>query len=230
MTSETCPPTAPAGMLADRPVRWRLVIPVKHADTAKSRLDPPAPLERPELARAVALDTLEAACAALPPHQVTVVTSDPVTTAAALALGARVVADPGRGLDAAVAAGWAGRCADAARTDRADGAVGGWAALLGDLPSLRATDLVRALTACAAHPAAVVPDAAGTGTVLLTSTVGPPTPRFGPGSAARHAEAAVLLALTLPRLRRDVDVAAELEEAVRLGVGRHTTLALELRA
>lgn len=98
--------------------------------------------------------------------------------------------------------------------------------LLGDLPALRAEDLVAALESCAAHPTCVVPDAEGTGTVLLTSTVGPPQPRFGPGSAARHALAATLLALDLPRLRRDVDTAADLATAMSLGVGPRTAAAL----
>ena len=229
MTLEASQPPATPRTGVARAVRWRLVIPVKHAETAKSRLRPPAPLGRPELARAVALDTLEAACAALSPEQVTVVTSDPVTAAAARRLGAAVVADPGRGLDDAVSAGWAGEIADAAAASGPPGEVA-WAALLGDLPALRAIDLRRALDTCAAYPAAVVPDASGTGTVLLTSTVAPPTPRFGPGSAARHAQSAVLLPLALPRLRRDVDVASELAEAVELGVGRHTLLALGQRA
>ena len=75
----------------------------------------------------------------------------------------------------------------------------------------RRGDLPPALcgAACAAHPAALVPDADGTGTVLLTSTTGQPDPQFGPGSAARHGEHAVRLELDLPGLRRDVDTAAD---------------------
>lgn len=208
------PPAPPGG------VRWHLVVPVKEADRAKTRLDAPHPLSRPALARAVARDTIEAACAAVGPDLLTVVTSDPVVRVAATELGAAVVPDPGLGLDAAVLAGWEAPppAAGAGRT--------GWAALLGDLPSLRAEDLRAALAACAAHPRAVVPDAEGTGTVLLTSTAAPPVPRFGAGSAARHALDASVLELDLPRLRRDVDVVADLHAALVLGVGRHTTLAL----
>lgn len=206
-------------------VRWHLVVPVKDAQRAKTRLEAPLPLSRPELARAVAQDTLEAACAALGAGRVTVVTSDPVVTAAAHAAGCRVSPDPGLGLNAAVRAGWAsleglvrGGTDAAGRT--------AWAAMLGDLPALRAEDLRAALAACSRHPRAVVPDADGTGTVLLTSTVAPPEPRFGTGSAARHAEDAELLDLDLASLRRDVDTAEDLRAALALGVGRHTTLAL----
>ncbi|AXH94849.1 2-phospho-L-lactate guanylyltransferase [Ornithinimicrobium avium] len=202
-------------------VRWHLVVPVKEADRAKTRLAAPHPLSRPVLARAVARDTLEAACAAVGGDHLTVVTSDPVVRAAALELGAHVAPDPGRGLDAAVLAGWESHPGPAQQPGRI-----GWAALLGDLPALRAADLRAALRACARYPRAVVPDADGTGTVLLTSTAAPPVPRFGAGSAARHAQDAHLLDLALPRVRRDVDVVADLREAVALGVGRHTLLAL----
>lgn len=200
-------------------VRWSLVVPVQDAGRAKSRLAPPHPLTRPDLARAVARDTLEQVCRAVPPAWVTVVTSDPAATSFARGLGAAVVADPGQGLNAAVRAGLAaaaqaapGRCA--------------LAVLLGDLPALQAHELVTALRACTAHPAAVVPDADGTGTVLLTSTAGTPEPQFGAGSAQRHARAAVRLDLDLPGLRRDVDTADDLAAALQLGVGPHTAAAL----
>ncbi|WP_202613587.1 2-phospho-L-lactate guanylyltransferase [Ornithinimicrobium cerasi] len=199
---------------APEPTPWHVVVPVKRAVVAKTRLDPPPPLSRPDLARAVARDTLDAVCRAVPAAQVTVVTSDADARRAALTLGATVVPDPGTGLDDAVAAGLATLA-------------GPWCAvLLGDLPALDAASLRAALATCSAYPGAVVPDAQGTGTVLLTSTRGRPVPRFGPGSAARHARAATLLALDLPRLRRDVDTWADLGEALSLGVGKHTRAAL----
>lgn len=207
----------------DRPVRWHVVVPVKEAARAKSRLQAPHPLSRPALARAVAADTLEQVCRALPPAQVLVVTSDPDARAVAEQLGARVVADPGGGLNAAVRAGL-----QAAVHDEPEEVRPGWAVLLGDLPALRAEDLLVALGRCAAYPSCVVPDADGTGTVLLTSTLGPPVPRFGAGSAARHAEDAEVQELDLPRLRRDVDTATDLAFAVSLGVGPRTAAALGL--
>lgn len=210
------------------PLRWHLVVPVKETSLGKTRLVPPAPLSRTDVALAVAADALEQVCRALPPEQVTVVTSDVEVARVARGLGARVLADPGAGLNAAVHAGWGtSPAADGPPPSRPDRpGAHGWAALLGDLPCLLADDLRTALARCAAFPRAVVPDAEGTGTVLLTSTEGPPEPRFGPGSAARHAVDAELLALDLPRLRRDVDTAADLEEALSLGVGPRTAAAL----
>ncbi|MGD8148402.1 2-phospho-L-lactate guanylyltransferase [Ornithinimicrobium sp. Y1694] len=203
------------------PSPWRLVVPVKRSDVAKTRLEPPHPLSRPELARAVAQDTLQQVCSALPPTQVTVVTSDPDAASVARELGAHVVPDPGHGLNAAVRAGL-----DHARSP---GPSQMWpAVLLGDLPALRAADLTTALAVCARHTRAVVPDLDGTGTVLLTATGegADLEPSFGKGSAARHASTAVMLDLDLPRLRRDVDTWADLRAAADLGVGPATRAAL----
>lgn len=203
-------------------VHWQVVIPVKDAGRAKSRLHAPAALlDRAGLARAIALDTIEAACAAVGAPAVTVVTADEGVAAEAAGLGVQVVDDPGAGLNAAVRAGFDHRPATGPGQGRL-----GWAALLGDLPALRPDDLRTALAACAAQPRAVVPDAAGSGTVLLTSTLSPPEPHFGPGSAAAHARAASVLELDLPRLRRDVDVADDLRAALALGAGRRTRLAI----
>lgn len=239
-----------------QPVSWHVVVPVKESVRAKSRLAAPYPLSTPALARAVAADTLEQVCRALPPSQVVVVTSDTHARQVAEGLGATVVPDPAEGLNAAVRAGLE-KVQAAMGSLRGElgglrGELGGlragpenvqggpeglrgtaelrpgWAVLLGDLPALRAEDLVAALERCAAYPSCVVPDAAGTGTVLLTSTAGPPVPRFGSGSAARHAAGATLLELDLPRLRRDVDTAGDLADAVSLGVGPRTRQALGL--
>ncbi|HSP60678.1 MAG TPA: 2-phospho-L-lactate guanylyltransferase [Ornithinimicrobium sp.] len=201
------------------PVRWRLVVPVKQGRHAKSRLTTSSPAARAELARAMALDTLQAAAAALGPASLTVVTSDGPVASVVRGWGADVLDDPGLGLDAAVRTGLT-------RARAASPGPPGWAVLLGDLPALRPRDLLDALAACAHHPDSVVPDASGDGTTLLTSTLRPPTPRFGPGSARRHAEAATLLALRLPRLRQDVDVLEDLTRAVALGVGRRTRAVL----
>lgn len=205
------PPLAP---------RWRVVVPVKHAHRAKSRLLPPQPLTRPDLARAVAHDTLAAAAGAVGGGALLVVTSDPAAGTAARALGAGVEPDPGGGLDAAVRAG-----VDRCRTESPGHHV---AVLLGDLPALTPEELTEALAACAAHPRAVVPDRHGTGSALLTAAPGVPLePRFGHGSADRHASDAALLALPLPGLRTDVDDLSSLREAARLGVGRYTAAVLD---
>ncbi len=195
---------------------WHLVVPVKGGATAKSRLHPPRGVGREELALALATDCLTACCASMPPGRVVVVTADRRVRELARDLGATVVADPGAGLNAAVGAG----------RDHVLGEAPGSpvAVLLGDLPALRAGDLAAALGAAAAYPQAVVPDAAGTGTVLLTALEGDSlTPAFGEGSAARHRAAGHrLLDLDLPRLRTDVDDDRALRLALELGVGPAT--------
>jgi 2-phospho-L-lactate guanylyltransferase len=98
----------------------------------------------------------------------------------------------------------------------------GVAALVGDLPALRAGELDAALAAAAAHPRGFVADAHGTGTTLLTATPGTALePRFGSGSARRHATSAAPLPAG-PGLRTDVDTLTDLAAAARLGLGAHT--------
>lgn len=199
---------------------WRLVVPVKGGAGAKSRLHPPPGVDREDLALALATDCLTACCAGMPPTHVLVVTSDPRAAAAAEGLGAVVVADPGAGLNAAVAAG-----RDHALRSSPGTPV---AVLLGDLPALRPVDLVTALGAAAAHPMALVPDAAGEGSTLLTAVDGTRlAPLFGTGSATAHeATGHVRLDLDLPRLRTDVDDDAALRTALALGVGPATLAVL----
>jgi 2-phospho-L-lactate guanylyltransferase len=194
---------------------WTLVLPVKHAALAKSRLAPPAGIDRTDLARAIALDSLQAASACAAVGRLVVVTSDPVVGAAAAQV-ADVVADPASGLLGAVHAG-----VDHALTRHGGGPL---AVLLADVPALRPADLAVALDRCGGHAAAFVPDAEGTGTVLLAATVPARlSPAFGPGSAARHeAGDAVRLDLDLPSLRRDVDTWEALQQALALGVGPAT--------
>lgn len=102
----------------------------------------------------------------------------------------------------------------------------GVAALVGDLPALTPAELASTLAVAAQHPTGFVPDAAGTGTTLLTARPGAAfDPRFGPGSAARHRAGATALPAG-PGLRRDVDTAADLRAALLLGVGSHTVAVL----
>jgi 2-phospho-L-lactate guanylyltransferase len=208
-------PGTTAGQAGPR-AAWRLVVPVKGGRRAKSRLHPPPGVARVDLALALATDALDACVAGMPPGHVLVVSSDPQVAAMATARGVRVVADPGGGLDAAARAG-----RGAALLDDPEAGV---AVLLGDLPALRPQDLTTALGAAAAYDLAVVPDAQGTGTVLLTAGPGGELrPAFGPGSAARHEAAGHhRLDLDLPRLRTDVDEDRDLAAALLLGVGPST--------
>jgi len=192
-------------------VAWTMIVPVKGSPNAKSRLG--ASLRQ---ATAIALDTVDAA---LGVAAVVVVTrracAEPFR-----ALGARVVLDPGGGLNAAVAAG-VGAAGD-----------GPVAVLLGDLPALRADELRRALARAAQYPKTVLPDLDGRGTVLLTSLG---TSRwesaFEGASATSHERRGYhrLEVPDVPGLRRDVDTRDHLA-AVAHRVGRRTRAAFALGA
>jgi 2-phospho-L-lactate guanylyltransferase len=260
---------------------WTVVVPVKSLSGAKTRLAPDLSAgERAALARAFALDTIDAARAARLVSRVVVVSDEPLIEAALRETAAvEVVPELGpRGLAAAIGHGITVARASSLPTPRfetsrmadgtghpgllevqggaseatpgldtsqmqgradhprlfggpgqAGGADGAVAVLLGDLPAMRAGDLDAALDAAARHPLAFAPDAEGTGTTLATARAGVAfVPHFGADSAARHAAAgfADLVAehpgAVAPGLRRDVDTAAELREAVALGVGPHT--------
>ncbi|WP_426510587.1 hypothetical protein ACPPVO_07890 [Dactylosporangium sp. McL0621] len=141
-----------------------------------------------------------------------------------LALPADPPVMPPEGLETAL--GVVGLTADppATRAESPEVALG-VVALTADLPAMRPEDLEAALVAAArAGRRAFVPDLEGTGTVLLAAPAGEAlAPQFGPGSAAAHLRSgAVRLDGAWPSLRRDVDTAADLDAAARLGLGAHT--------
>ena len=140
--------------VADTPLAWSLVIPVKVLARAKSRLTGLAGARRPELALALAADTVAAAVGCPEVTAVIVVSDDPAAAAELAGLGARVVPDePDDGLNPALVHGAA--VASGLRPAAAT------AALAADLPALRPDELGRALRAAAAWPEAFVADAAG---------------------------------------------------------------------
>jgi len=199
--------------------QWRVIVPVKGQLSAKTRLHPPAGVVRADLAHALALDTITAVLSCVSPNQLFVVTSDELTATFVRDQGGTVVADPGNGLNPAVAKG-------IEYVQRVLGP-GPTAVLLGDIPTLRPKDLAGALSECSMHPRALVPDASGKGTVLLSAL--PPydiQPRFGTNSAWEHGRNHVRLDLDMPALRTDVDDDETLRQALAIGVGRHTAAAL----
>lgn len=202
-------------------MRWLAVLPIKPLPAAKTRLRGVVPdAAHPELVVAMALDTVAAALGSDSITGVLVVCDDRAVREALTELGAQVVPDePDAGLNAALAFA-------AART------TGAVAALTADLPALRVAELTAALRSAAeVSTRGYVPDAGGTGTVMLTAPGGVPLqPRFGPGSAAAHrASGAVDLRVAgvdWPTLRRDVDTADDLTAAVALGLGPRTAALL----
>jgi 2-phospho-L-lactate guanylyltransferase len=215
-------------------MNWVAVVPVKGNPGAKSRLGERA--DRGLLADAFALDTVAAALAASGIDQVLVVTGDEEIAARLAELGARIV--PEQPPDASDRAKSDRAKSDPRPSDPMNGAIRQGLAvargsfplanllvLTGDLPALTPADLERALYLAAGHERSMVPDTAGTGTTTLLALAGVPVePRFGPGSRAAH-EADGHVPLEIPPasgIRSDVDTAADLLVAERLGVGRHT--------
>jgi len=195
-------------------LRWVAVVPVKPLPVAKTRLRGAVPeAVHPDLVLAMARDTVAAALACRVVAGVLVVCDDPLVCAEVTRLGGTCLPDaPAAGLNAALTFG-------------AQAASGPVVALTADLPAMRPADLESALRAAArVGTRAFVPDLEGTGTVLLATPAGVPlAPHVGPGSAAAHLRSgAVRLDGAWPSLRRDVDTAADLDAAARLGLGTHT--------
>lgn len=188
-------------------------MPVKALPGAKSRLLPAsadADLHR-RLVQAIRDDTMSAARAARGVARLVLVTDKPGLP------NALVQTRPGLN----------GALAEAAERAAANWPHDGVAALVGDLPTLRAEELTAVLAQAARHPRAFVPDAAGTGTTLLAAQPGTALhPAFGPGSAARHALIAARLEAG-PGLRRDIDTADDLHAAAGHGLGPATAAALD---
>jgi 2-phospho-L-lactate guanylyltransferase len=190
-------------------MQWTVIIPVKPAAIGKSRLG-----LGPELARAIALDTVAAVVACDAVERVIAVTAD----AAFRPPGAEVLPErTPSGIDAAIAAG-----AELAGIGTAR------AALLGDLPSLIPGELAAALALAAAHQRGFVPDHEGTGTTLVTAAPGETLlTAFGGTSAAKH-RALGLVELELPTsssVRFDVDTVEQLRAAAAT-IGPATRVAL----
>ncbi|QBI52987.1 2-phospho-L-lactate guanylyltransferase [Streptomonospora litoralis] len=200
----------------DRP--WSLVVPVKRLERAKSRISGALGAARTDLALAVACDTVMAAVTAERVGAVFVVTEDEQAAEALAELGARVVGgEPGTGLNPALAHG-----AAVARDAHPEW---GRCALSADLPALRSGELDGVLAQAHSAPTAFLADAPGVGTTLYAARAGARfAPAFEGGSRRRHLAggAAALDGADAPSVRRDVDTAADLREAARLGVGPHT--------
>jgi 2-phospho-L-lactate guanylyltransferase len=208
-----------------RPQSTVAVLPVKRFDDAKQRLDRDLSAgTRRALAEAMLADVLTALGGARGVDGVVVVTSEDRAAELARAAGAEAIGDPAQpGHSAAAAHGvaWALHA-------------GAGRALLvpGDCPALDPGDLDGLLEAQEGG-VTVVPDRHGTGTNALV--LAPPdaiAPSFGPGSRARHEEAASAASLPCvvaePRsLVLDVDTAEDLQAlraalAARPGGAAHT--------
>lgn len=199
---------------------WGLVVPVKHLPLAKSRLAGYGQQARQDLALAFAADVVQAGLSCPVITTVVVVTDDSRARALLTGLGAVVVDDdPDAGLNPALSHG-----ADLARS--AHGAQG-IVTVSADLPALTPDDLAAALAQVPPGSRGFVIDTDGTGTTLLAAASGAALdPSYGAGSAERHRRSGALPLVVGAALRRDVDTQADLEAALALGVGVHTTAAV----
>ena len=195
-----------------------MVVPVKRLAIAKSRLSSYGDVARQALALAFAADVV---VAALSVGSVLVVTDDGAAAELLSSLGARVVPDdPDAGLNPALEHG-----VELLRETLPELAV---ATVSADLPSLLAPDLVAVLGRVPVDGRAFVADLAGTGTTLLAAGPGRPLqPAYGPSSRARHLASGAVELAAPESVRRDVDTPDDLEHAVALGVGPHTTAVLQ---
>jgi len=201
-------------------VWWTVLLPAKSLPEAKSRLagaTGDATAHR-ELVLAIRADTMAAARAADGVARLVLVVDTAAAAQEALLAPAQTFVQTRPGLNAALAEA----AADAAARWPSHGV----AALVGDLPALRPEDLAAALAVACASERAFVPDAAGTGTTLLTALPGIALePAFGVASAARHGVGAAPIPAGAS-LRRDVDTAEDLAGAAELGLGPATAAVL----
>ncbi|MER6152653.1 hypothetical protein [Streptomyces hirsutus] len=180
---------------------WIALVPAKAFTRAKSRCVGLAPDARRLLARAMLTDTVRRLRAVPAVRSVVVVTTDPEVTGLALAEGAAVTGSgrfPGLNGEAGEALELIGGTAPAAAL----------ALIMGDLAGAGTADHTRALALAVRHRRAVVGDADGTGTTLLTLREAADfRPFLGPGSLARfHAAGYHHLGVgPASPLRRDVD-------------------------
>jgi 2-phospho-L-lactate guanylyltransferase len=200
------------------PPVFGLVVPVKRAAVAKSRLAPLGDEARRELVVAFALDTVLAALECPLVAELLVVTDDVRLAAGLRDHGVRSVPDGESGsLNATL-------CQGAAELVRAAGVLMP-VALCADLPALRPDELTRALHAAQATASFVV-DADGAGTTMYAApALAAFRPRFGTSSREAHLTdgAADIRLSDIDSLRRDVDTPDDLRAAVAMGVGPRTS-------
>jgi 2-phospho-L-lactate guanylyltransferase len=181
---------------------WAVMIPVKPFAAAKSRLGGDA--RRGDIARALALDTVDVVTRTAGVARVLVVTAD-AALASLLPGGVELIRErEAVGIDAALAAA----------SDRV-GLRRHRAAVPADLAALAPAELASALAMAASVPRTVIPDAAGTGSTLVTARAGVPwASSYGPDSFARHVSLGCrpLPVRATSGLRWDLDTADDLNE------------------
>jgi 2-phospho-L-lactate guanylyltransferase len=201
-----------------------LIVAVKRLAAAKTRLAPmfSAPA-RENIVLGMLIDTLSAAVRVKSVGLITVVTPDNTAAAAAIELGAEVLADPTPDghpdpLNNAIAA------AERVVSESFSNIV----VLQGDLPALQTGELGEAITEARQHHRSFVADRLGTGTAALCAFGVALDSQFGLNSSALHRNSgAKQLIGEWPGLRCDIDTPEDLAIARGLGMGPATTRAIE---
>ena len=194
---------------------WCALVPQKALAGAKGRLEL-QPQQRRAVATAMLRDTVAALASTPAVHRIVVLWDDPADRSVLPTVAA--LSTQGRGLNESLQMG-----AEAARSQ-----FPGLGVLVvpGDLPALDPAELALCLERAARVPRAYLPDAAATGTTILTANRGCSLlPAYGGTSAAAHAATGAysLSVSGLDSLRADVDDLESLTRALALGCGHHTT-------
>ena len=201
---------------------WTVVIPFKGGQSAKSRLAsgsvgdlPIGAAMRHDIAVAFLCDTIAAAQSVPDIGSVIVVSSDPALITAVPDI--IILADPGKGLNAAVAKGlewsWSSSPDDPV------------AVMTGDLPCLLPADLAFGLNLARHHQLGMVADLNGSGSTMISMLGGVRgRPHFGEHSREAHMQAGHALLHVSPEstLRADVDTIQDLSRAIQRGIGQRT--------
>jgi len=192
-------------------IKWHALIPAKALHNSKSRLG------RNDLAGPFLADTVAALIGSANVSQLTVITADPEVESLVKGLGGDVIMEESAtGLLNALDLGLKHISVDT-----------GVVIALGDLPCLRTQDIDLFLEQAANHDSSFTCDSEGTGSTMWARLPGSSAqPRFGIRSRADHRLHGAVEIPCSAGAHRDVDTSTDLWDAIRIGVGPHTSLAL----
>jgi 2-phospho-L-lactate/phosphoenolpyruvate guanylyltransferase len=200
---------------------WTAVLPLASWTAAKSRLRAASssPAAHRRLVAALRADSAAALRDSAVVVRVVGVSPDPRCLDWAAGQGFIALAEEVPGLNGALRQA----AALAAHRWPADGVL----AVVGDLPAATGAALDDVLGQVGPADRGFVADRAGTGTTILVAAPGVGLePRFGPGSASRHAASGARPLAAAAELRCDVDTPADLRHVLRLAkLGGHTRAA-----
>ena len=192
-------------------IKWHALIPAKALHNSKSRLG------RNDLAGPFLADTVAALIGSAHVSQLTVITADPEVASLVEGLGGDVIMEEtSTGLLNALDLGLENVSAGT-----------GVVIALGDLPCLRTQDIDLFLEQAAHHDSSFTCDSEGTGSTMWARLPGSSAqPRFGLRSRADHRLHGAVEIPCSAGAHRDVDTSTDLWDAIRIGVGIHTSQAL----